>query len=543
MATSASIKLFSPIRVWLAVNALILVFLIASGVGISKVSHDETQKLMDSQRTTLINARAGDLDNGDYRSFIEGIGKEFKNLFISIRDVDLKIGQEFSIGSESSAQVCSSGTYSPTSGNRPLIIKMCRPYSSPWLAIGYYIAIFLLLSAISLKLVSFLEQDTLKALVDFIRSSGVEVKSSNGLFGVLSKIKEIKSELDLSRQRELEQALKSAKAELALRVAHDIRAPLEYLDAILEQIHFPDASAKASILKATDQLKNLANDVLKDARGFDSVRDLPIACVVDDIIQEKKQKFKQRRDLEISFVGSCEDRHQTALSTKELKRILSNLIENSADAISYGGAITVKLSVQNESIEITVTDTGRGIPENILPKIMSKGFSFGKLNGNGLGLYHAKAVVESYSGFFNLESNVESGTTITIRLPIIQKTISYDSEVNECKDSSPLQTYDAVLIDDEHLVHDMWDVKAAQYNMNFLFLKSEKELDSRSINPQTPIYVDMNLGNEKSGLDVLKRLNERGFQSLYLYTAERDNYRKEVPFIKAQVGKGFPFAS
>lgn len=548
MATSARLKLFSTFRVWLTINTLVLTFLLVSGMGVARVSRLETQKLIDSQRETLTRARANDLEIGAYRSFVEGIGSEFKELFVSIREnSDRKSVNSFKVGPLHSSQMCSSGIFTPKSTGNSLHVQMCRPYSSPWLMFGYLVAAFLLISAISLKLVSRHEHSTLKTLLEFIRSSGVEVKSSAGLFGVLSRLKEIMTELELSRQRELEQAKNAAKEDLALRVAHDIRAPLDFLDTIFDKMEFPSEIMKRSILNATLRLKNVANDVLNEARGsnFNSDQnkestDVAVSNSIEELIQEKKSKFEHRPGVQILDAFDRDQAFFVNCPSAELKRILSNLIENSAESISETGAIKITLRSSDNNVEISIVDTGVGIPEEVIPKLMTKGFSFGKKNGNGLGLYHSRALIERYGGTFVIDSRLGNGTKVTIRLPRVMKGDSNvgNSIALENVQAKPL--FDIVLIDDDPFVHEMWDVDASRFKKNVLLLKSESELDAYNINVHTPICVDKNLGKGLSGLDVLRRLHERGFQSLYLCTAETAGHLATVPFVKAQIDKKFP---
>ena len=72
---------------------------------------------------------------------------------------------------------------------------------------------------------------------------------------------------------------------------------------------------------------------------------------------------------------------------------------------------------KEKDIEITFTDSGRGIPEKILPKIFSPLVTT-KAKGMGMGLAICKRIVEAHGGKIAVESAFEKGTTITINLPI-----------------------------------------------------------------------------------------------------------------------------
>jgi signal transduction histidine kinase len=96
---------------------------------------------------------------------------------------------------------------------------------------------------------------------------------------------------------------------------------------------------------------------------------------------------------------------------------LSNLIDNSAQAINERGTIAISLKDDGNQIHIVVSDTGKGIPKDVLPRLATKNFTYEKKGGTGLGLYDAKLWVEKKGGNMKIESQVNSGTTLTLTLP------------------------------------------------------------------------------------------------------------------------------
>ena len=68
---------------------------------------------------------------------------------------------------------------------------------------------------------------------------------------------------------------------------------------------------------------------------------------------------------------------------------------------------------------IIVSDNGKGIAGENLSKAGQRGFSFGKANGNGLGLSHARSFVEAAGGKLTIQSRVGLGTMVTLSLPIV----------------------------------------------------------------------------------------------------------------------------
>jgi signal transduction histidine kinase len=97
-----------------------------------------------------------------------------------------------------------------------------------------------------------------------------------------------------------------------------------------------------------------------------------------------------------------------------------NLLLNAAQATPEGGRISISGSRLTfvSSVEIRVTDTGRGIPPDILPRIFEPFFTTKRGKGTGLGLSISQAYVRSHNGDLRVDSVPGHGTTFTITLPI-----------------------------------------------------------------------------------------------------------------------------
>ncbi|MDA2920799.1 PAS domain S-box protein, partial [Desulfobacterota bacterium AH_259_B03_O07] len=106
-----------------------------------------------------------------------------------------------------------------------------------------------------------------------------------------------------------------------------------------------------------------------------------------------------------------------------LELLFSDIIMNAIDAMPKGGKISLNISISNwaqkDIAEITVSDTGTGIPEEVLPRVFEPFFSTkpaGK--GTGLGLSVAKRIIQDHGGEISLESTEGEGTSVYIKIPI-----------------------------------------------------------------------------------------------------------------------------
>ena len=104
----------------------------------------------------------------------------------------------------------------------------------------------------------------------------------------------------------------------------------------------------------------------------------------------------------------------------QLNQVFLNLINNAAQSIAEEGTVTVRSRVENQRIRIDITDTGSGIPADVLPHIFDNFYTTKPAGeGTGLGLPIAKTIVAEHGGEIKVESHVGKGTTFSVYLPIL----------------------------------------------------------------------------------------------------------------------------
>ena len=99
-----------------------------------------------------------------------------------------------------------------------------------------------------------------------------------------------------------------------------------------------------------------------------------------------------------------------------LKRILVNLATNAIQAMPNGGKLTIKASQEANTVSITVSDTGVGIPDEVKPKLFQPLMTT-KSKGQGFGLAVVKRLVEAQGGMITFESKVGEGTQFKLTFP------------------------------------------------------------------------------------------------------------------------------
>lgn len=221
---------------------------------------------------------------------------------------------------------------------------------------------------------------------------------------------------DLARSTTRMEALYSK----ARQVAHDIRSPVMALEMVRGSMSESDFKKKDIIQKALQRINDIADDLLQMHRRSQISKYVNDTVSVNEItkilIQEKAIANK---NLKLNFAPQAENVDLLLpIKSSDLSRILSNIFNNSIEAFTNSeGVIRVRTYLENNSIVIAITDNGKGIPKDQLVQLFRKGSTFGKSNGNGLGLWGSKELLSKYKASINLESEESKGTTVRILLP------------------------------------------------------------------------------------------------------------------------------
>jgi len=220
--------------------------------------------------------------------------------------------------------------------------------------------------------------------------------------------------------------------EVAKRIAHEIKNPLTpiKLSAQRLQRRLRDLPGKDGqlvqectqvIIQHTDELKEMVNEFSNFAR-LPEVS--PTPQQLNELIQETMQLYLSAHP-EIHFITKLEPSLPIInLDRDQMKRVILNLIDNGISAIkakpkNVPGRIEVETHY-NEKLEmaaLTIRDNGPGMSEEIQERAFEPYFST-KSEGTGLGLAIVKRIINDHGGYIRLSSNLDSGTTFIIELPL-----------------------------------------------------------------------------------------------------------------------------
>jgi signal transduction histidine kinase/CheY-like chemotaxis protein len=201
--------------------------------------------------------------------------------------------------------------------------------------------------------------------------------------------------------------------------------------------------------------RSITSGLLTFARRSEPQRGLhQIADAVEDtIVLVERELAKNNIRVERRF----EPIPPTICDPGQLAQVALNLMTNARDAMVDlgGGVITVVLAERAGQIELVVGDTGSGIPDHLLdqvfqPFMTTKGALGGSVTpGSGLGLAISYGIIESHGGTIAIASKVGVGTTVTVRLPIVNTAVVSPGKPIVAGAVAPLHI---LVVDDEPMV-------------------------------------------------------------------------------------------
>ena len=338
--------------------------------------------------------------------------------------------------------------------------------------------------------------------------------------------REKKAESDRLQRLAIESESKIFLGELAARVAHDIRSPLNTLNAVAATL--PNApEEKSRLLKDSIQrIRDIANGIVDynrqvlyherkaKSQSLSAVESRPVLVfsLLEALISEKRLQYKDRSvRIDCDIAGPCY-RAFVLVNALELRRTLSNIIDNAVESLAVDGTVSVVLAVNRGNLVLTVTDNGRGMSPETLARLGEKGFTYGKTQGTGLGVYYAKGTVESFGGEINFASTSTTGTTVTILLPMTQPPLWFAEQITIRRGATVL------VVDDDATVHAVCRevLKDVGQDIDILHFFDPKSVMSWYIQNKGKIgkyqvLTDFDLkASDADGIDLIERIAKEG---------------------------------
>lgn len=275
-----------------------------------------------------------------------------------------------------------------------------------------------------------IEIDSQEDTKRILRSSSAVIEDENGqTVGMVTVLN------DITKQKELDEL----KSQFLSNITHELRNPIgaikQSIAVILEETAGPLTDPQQKFLsnakRNLDRLSALIDDILDLSKLEANKMEIKLqTAAIDTVINEvcetldtwaKNKGITLSKDIQKNLP-------EITIDPDRIIQVLINIISNAIKFTPEKGTITVgaKLSEKDSQMEISIADTGVGIPKDDLPKIFgkfhqAKNRSAGDKSGTGLGLTIAQELVQLHGGEISVDSEEGKGTTFTFTLALKQE--------------------------------------------------------------------------------------------------------------------------
>ena len=252
----------------------------------------------------------------------------------------------------------------------------------------------------------------------------------------------MESNLTIAEQKQqLEKANEDLKHLDALKTqfigiaSHELKNPIQPIILYAEMAKYGDVDKDQAIeviLRQAQKLRQLSTDILEVGRIDSNNLILNKKKVrIGDLLQELVGPYQADTKHGLSIVLDVDHNTEMNLDASRISQVINNIVQNATKFTKAGGSITIRkrtltgadsLDSGSPSMEeITISDTGPGIPTDMLPKLFGKfvtqDIDDSNKHGSGLGLYISKAIVEAHGGMISGYNNQGGGASFRILLP------------------------------------------------------------------------------------------------------------------------------
>lgn len=209
---------------------------------------------------------------------------------------------------------------------------------------------------------------------------------------------------------------------MASSIIHDLKNPICIIRGCCELIASESNNPRYLQLtkmmdKAVDGMLALTQELLDYSRGQSALR-LELVSIWHLLDELYHQSLCLLPGKNIQLTKDIRYDGNLSIDLHRFLRVLSNLVKNALEAMPNGGILNLAIEQIDQQLVIRISDTGIGMPADILSKLFEPFVTHGKSHGTGLGTAIAKSVIAAHHGMISASSVQGSGTTVEIRMPL-----------------------------------------------------------------------------------------------------------------------------
>ena len=225
--------------------------------------------------------------------------------------------------------------------------------------------------------------------------------------------------------------LEQLRRNLVADVAHELRTPLSniqgYVEAIRDGVMKPDGATLDSLNEEAALLSRLVDELQE--LSLAEAGELKLVYLEEDVtelirraaVSWQPQVVAKGMSLSVDLPDKLPS---VNIDWQRINQVLHNLLENAVAHTGKGGIITVAAAERGDWVEISVSDTGEGIPAQDLPNIFERFYRVDRsraraTGGSGLGLTIAKRLVEAHGGKIEAQSKLGRGSRFSFTIPVL----------------------------------------------------------------------------------------------------------------------------
>ncbi len=259
------------------------------------------------------------------------------------------------------------------------------------------------------------------------KNETIRYDRSDEIRGLVEEYNYMVQELEKSAELLAQSERESAWREMAKQIAHEIKNPLTPMKLNVQHLQRTMGEGKvdaaqverisSTLIEQIDSLSAIANE-FSDFAKMPKAKTGPVDLV--SVLHNLLQLFEASDRAEIILDPGLEGEVYVVADKEQLMRVFINLVKNGLQSIprSQKGMIRIALTVKEQTAQVSISDNGKGIPEEIRDKLFQPNFTT-KTSGMGMGLAISSSIVRSLGGKIWYDTRPNKGTVFYVSLPLM----------------------------------------------------------------------------------------------------------------------------